>query len=189
MNWKKISLWSGLGGLLFGTAVYAIKKSGPKPPLYAEPIPKGVKRLLIELESLVVEEAGVKTWIQQCYACEPTSFYVWSVLPTAKVTGKLGRGVVVTETQGTQIFFVVPTLRKWQGESREHVGPGTVEEGFYATIRVHTDWRRKPLISQIAREYPIEFRKCLVGGGPNGIETGEVILSQQTVVDYHFDMT
>jgi len=40
MNWKRVSLWSGVGGLLFGTAVYAIKKSKPAAPLFADTIPR-----------------------------------------------------------------------------------------------------------------------------------------------------
>jgi len=66
--------------------------------------------------------------------------------------------------------------------------PELAGEAFYATLRVTPDPPRKPLISQIAREHPLEFRKCLVGGGPNGIETGEILITRQPVLDYRFEM-
>jgi hypothetical protein len=188
MNWKKVSLWSGVGGLLFGTAFYALKKSGAKPTLYADPIPKGVKRIFIELQPQVIDENGAQSSLQRCYVCEPTTFYIWNVLPSSRVAGRSGRGTVVSETQGTQIFFVVPTVRRWQNKDRELMAPGAVEEAFYATLRVHAEARRRSLVSKIAREFPLEFRKCLVGGGPNGIETGQVLVSPQPVLDYRFDM-
>jgi hypothetical protein len=189
MNWKRVSLWSGLGGLLFGTAVYAIKKRNPKALLYAEPIPKSLKRLFIELQPYQEEMPDSPgAWKQQCYFCEPTNFYVWSVLPTSRAAGKPGRGVLVSQTRGTQIFFIVPGVRHWIGDARPQGEPELAGEAFYATLRVSTDPPQKPMISQIAREYPLEFRKCLVGGGPNGIETGEILVTQQAVLDLRFDI-
>jgi hypothetical protein len=189
MNWKRISIWSGLGGLLFGTAVYAIKKSSPKGPLYAEPIPKGIKKLQIELQPYRLgPEQDASPPMQQCFFCEPTNFYVWSVLPTSRSAGRPGHGQLVSQTRGTQIFFVAPALRSWLGDDRPPGDPELAGEAFYATIRVHTEPPRKPLVSQIAREHPLEFRKCLVGGGPNGIETGEILVTQQAVLDLRFDI-
>jgi hypothetical protein len=188
MNWKRISIWSGLGGLLFGTAVYAIKKSNPQAPLQAEPIPKGIKKLMIELHPPKLEPNTPEA-MQQCFFCEPTNFYVWSVLPTSRSAARPGRGELVSQTRGTQIFFVVPARLRWMGNDQPAGEPELAGEAFYATLRVHTAPPRKPIVSHIAREHPLEFRKCLVGGGPNGIETGEILITPQPVKDFHFELT
>ena len=189
MNWKRVSLWSGIGGLLFGTAIYAVKKNKSAAPLFADPIPKNLKRMVVELHPQPSEDPDMAgAWTQQCFFCEPTQFYVWSVLPTSRTAGKRGRGVLVSQTRGTQIYFVVPGVRRGKSGEETPGPPELAGEAFYATLRVSPDPPRKPLISQIAREHPLEFRKCLVGGGPNGIETGEILITRQPVLDYRFEM-
>jgi len=62
--------------------------------------------MVIELHPQQPEDsdpAGILT--QQCFFCEPTQFFVWSVLPTSRRAGRPGRGVLVSQTRGTQIYL------------------------------------------------------------------------------------
>jgi hypothetical protein len=173
MNWKKLLKWTGVGGAVIGSAIYAIQKSKDDLPSFSpERIPDALGSLVIHTarEELVILKEKFLSHFE--YVCEPTPFKIYSVYESKK-----------GNVADIPIFHVTPNWYLTQLLGRENGTNRFEQEKFYATIWLNyrEEKKRRSAHSQIQKGRRIEFRLCNVGGGVGGVETGEAILSPTPV--------
>lgn len=170
-NWKPLAIWSGVGGLFFGGAILAYKKGYVGNPNPAVPIPEDNPEITLRTCQFEVKISKGVHRVQSSYHLQRTPFKVWSVLD--------GRQA------GHSIYFVTPT--------QKIVSPDGVEklvqtDSFYAMIGIPRYFKRRDLLEHVRRDSQLVFQLCLVGGGPNGVPTGEKILSQGKLESWDFNL-
>ncbi len=181
-RWKRVLVWSSLGGLAVGTAI-ALAKRARTPQgelLDYQRIPAGCQRLSLWTEQFQAEEGGSDLAVQDKYVLQLTPFKIWSVF---EFSGQPGG----THQEGAAIYHI--TYLRYAGDA---LGGGYPDEGrlqdrFYGTIDTVSAEGRRGERNHIARGGILEIRKCLVGGASNGVETGEVHRSAAPVLHYRFE--
>lgn len=178
MNWKKISFWSGLGGLLVGAAVYALKRKPPRSEAVFRKIPIDCAFATIKTEPIEIETDGRSYLMCVEYRLVPTRFKVWSIYRMRLSLG--GDKIKEEEQAGVPVFHVTTKklLQPLSGDSQTVIQ----EEPFYATVWTHDQLLRQRAPAEIAEGRKLEFRRCYVGGGGlSAIDSGEMLVSQAPV--------
>jgi hypothetical protein len=181
-GWKRLFFWSSLGGVAVGTAVALARKARPPqlPLLEYERIPLGCQRASLWTEQYSSEEGDGSVAAQDKYVLQVTTFKVWSVV-------EAGGGRPGEKPEGTTIYHVTHLRYAATGGVEGYPDDGRLQDRFYGTIAVvRPDGRLGPR-NCVARGAILEINKCLVGGGSNGIETGEVHHSASPILNYRFE--
>lgn len=177
-NWKRVFLWSSLGGLAVGTSV-ALTRIGRKPrglPLRYEQIPRRCQRVILWTELFALEEGGKELSAHDEYLLQPTPFKVWSVLELPS-SGSALRG------EGATVFHVTVSRYVNTGETDESKKREVWKDKFYGIIVSS----RPAGEARIARGASLTISKCYVGGTANGVESGEVHRSSGRILNYRFE--
>ncbi|MBI2821428.1 MAG: hypothetical protein HYX74_04335 [Acidobacteria bacterium] len=172
MKWGRIGLF--LSGIALGSTVFmARKKRVPLPaPWWIPEKPEPFSIVTDELE-WSHENQRYRSHLE--YFCQPTQFRLWNLLDLDLYRVRHEQGQAM---RGDSIFHVILKVHL-RGKDK---GVVTLEEErFYATIHTHRGSGTTTLASAVQVGRYVEFRKCHVGGAPNGIETGERVVSMAPV--------
>jgi hypothetical protein len=168
-HWKPLALWSGVGGLFFGGALFAYKKGYVGNPNPAVAIPDGAQEVLLHTHPFEVQVGEQVRSFRCIYHLQPTRFRIWSVLEENKL--------------GHPVFFITPTryqLAPEQAEIIHHM------ESFYAAVGIPRYFKRRDLLDHVRKDSPILFHRALVGGGNHAIPTGEKLISSGKLAEWEF---
>ena len=179
-NWKKVFLWSSIGGLAVGTSV-ALTRIGRRPrplPLRYEYIPRRCQRVILWTELFSIVQGGKKVSAHDEYLLQPTSFKVWSVMELPSSSSAL-RG------EGATVFHVSVSRYVITGEAEKSRKREVSNDKFYGII-ISSDPAGVPP-NGIARGASLTISKCYVGGTANGVESGEVHRSKGRILNYRFE--
>jgi len=168
-NWKPLTLWSGLGGLLFGGAVFAYRKGyvgNANPPV---PVPDKLDGIDLKTHPFEVRIEDRVRRVRSQYHLQATPFRIWSVLEEGQ--------------KGHPVFFVSPRQFLLEEDGTEHAVPA---EPFYAASGIPRFYKKRDLLDHLRRDSQIVFLHCLVGGSCNGIPTGEKTLSTGKIDSWEF---
>jgi len=171
-------LWSSLGSIAIGAVVALAKRARatPEPSLEYHAIPGDCQTICLWTEQFSVEE-GVNTLaVQDKYVLRVTPFKVWSVLDAEG-----GKPV------GTVIYHVTHVRYAETSGGEGYPEEGKLQDRFYAVVGTLIPGESGSRRNHVARGGTLAFRKCLVGGAANGIETGEVYHSLAPVLNYRFE--
>ena len=168
-NWKPLTLWSSLGGLLFGGALFAYKKGymrNADPPV---PLPDQLESIDLKTRPFEIRTEDRTRTVRSQYHLQATPFRIWSVLEEGR--------------KGHPVFFVTPRqfLLGEAGAEEEVQG-----EPFYAAIGIPKFTKKRDLLDHLHEGSQILFLHCLVGGSCNGIPTGEKTLSTGKIASWEF---
>jgi hypothetical protein len=182
MKWKSIGL--GIGGLflsgaaLASTVFFARKKSEPLAPPYwipEQPDPFSIITADIEWHE---DKEQFRSHLE--YLCQPTQFRLWNLVDLDLYRMQREGGPKI---EGHPIFHITSKIHL---QGRDGMVTSIEDEKFYATIHTHRGKSVTTLASCIQLGRFVEFRKCHVGGGLNGIETGERAVSMAPVKEIRF---
>ncbi|MBI4455339.1 MAG: hypothetical protein HY644_05500 [Acidobacteria bacterium] len=176
MKWKKVGLGGLLlGGLAFGSTLFFARKKTEaplSPPFWIPERPASLSILTEELE-WTSDKQRFRSHLE--YFCQPTPFRIWNLVDLELYRAQREGAPAI---HGHPVFHV--TLKVHLRGSDDRIT--TIEdERFYATIHAHHGRTTKMLASCVQVGRHVEFRKCYVGGGLNGIETGERVVSMAPV--------
>lgn len=160
-NWKPIAFWSGLGGLLFGGAIYAYKKGyvGNNNPV--QPLPPDAGEIILQTTAVQVESDEDTHSVRSEYHLQLTPFRIYSIMDKRR--------------PGHPVYFITPNRFVLMPDGRER----TIQtESFYAMVGIPRFAKRRDLIGHVRKDSQVVFHICLVGGSTNGIPTGEKVISQ-----------
>lgn len=160
-NWKPLTFWSGVGGLLFGGAVLAYRKGCQATSSPAVPIPEEFGRIRLRMTPSEFKYGEDFPAVCNAYELAPTAFRIWNV--------------VERRSAGHRVFYVTSRRLVQASDGREKAIPG---EPFYAVVGIHRFTKKADLPDHLRKGSPVVFHLCLVGGGDNGIPTGEKIVTQ-----------
>jgi hypothetical protein len=160
-NWRSLAIWSGLGGLAVGGAVYAYKKGYVGNPNPAEPIPEDAPELELETHPFEIQVGETVGQAHSLYHLQATSFRIWSVLDE--------------NTAGHPVFFVTPTQSVTDPSGVERAN---TMDSFYAAVGIPRYFKRRDLLDHLRKDSQLVFYLCMVGGGNHGVPTGDKILSR-----------
>ncbi len=181
-HWKRMLVWSSLGGVVIGAAVAIARKARkvPPSPLEMQPIPPGCNRISIWTEHFQAEGDGSSAPIQDRYLIQGTPFKVWSVF-------EMQGNPAQARPAGWRIFHVTH-LRFYDAMSAETAPEeGQLQDRFYGTITSVQAEGDRPVRDEIGRGAILAIRKCSVGGASNGVETGEIHYSAAPILNFRFE--
>lgn len=179
-SWKRVFLWSSLGGLAVGTSV-ALTLIGRKPrrlPLRYEQIPRRCQRVILWTELFAIEEGGKKLSAHDEYLLQPAPFKVWSVLELPS-SGSALRG------EGATVFHVTVSRYVITGATEKSKKREVWKDKFYGIIV--SSGPAGEALNRIARGASLTISKCYVGGAANGVESGEFHRSIGRILNYRFE--
>ncbi|NWG12122.1 MAG: hypothetical protein HXY20_01155 [Acidobacteria bacterium] len=176
-KWKRVFLWSSVGGLTLGTVAAAIigaRKRSQTRTLQFRKMPSGCSRVTLWTQRFRHSEQGTDYSARDTYILETTPFKLWSVLELPDRSG------------GSTIYHI--TLRR-SLDPVEPALPGkeVTLDRFYAAVAVEDPDGRQRAQNVVARGGILILSKCLVGGAANGIETGEVHRSAAPILNFRFE--
>ncbi len=171
---KKISIISGVSGSLIGLggALLLLKRNKNKgkkelaPPIK---IDDSKKWIFIETEKYTEPIDGE---IRNCYleyTLEKTNFYLINIL--------------AQDESILPIYYVTP-------HRIVEVGDGQIKaagDPFYAVIGIPGIKGKRDRLGYIQKGKRIVFHLCIVGGGKNGIATGDKLYSKRAVTEIEFE--
>ena len=181
-RWKKMFVWSSLGSLAVGVVVALSRKARPPqtPKLECHKIPADCQRVSLWTEQFLEKEGGSDLAIQDKYVLQITPFKIWRVL-------ELSDTAAGEKPQGATVYHV--TCLRYAGTALGEGYPdeGRLQDRFYGTIATLSLAGKRSPRNYIARGGILEFRKCLVGGASNGVETDEIHRSAAPILNYRFE--
>jgi hypothetical protein len=182
-NYRKLFLWSSLGGIVAAAAVALARK--PKrtyQSLVCRKIPRSCRGVHLWTERCEAEAWGARRFVHDRYYLQPTPFKVWSVLDL-----KLQAAPAKSGAEGAEIFHVTQAraLEPGGGESTET--EECLQDRFYGIVTVVDAAGRSCGTNAIARGGILEIRKCYVGGTSNGVDSGEVHRSIGRILNYRIE--
>ncbi len=160
-NWKSLAIWSGVGGLAVGGAVYAYKKGYVGNPNPAEPIPDDAEELTLETHPFEIQVGEAVSQARCVYHLQATRFRIWSVLEE--------------QSLGHPVYFVTPIQYVTDPAGVERT---STMDSFYAAVGIPRYFKRRDLLDHLCKDSQLVFYLCLVGGGNHGVPTGDKILSR-----------
>ena len=160
-NWKSLAIWSGVGGLAVGGAVYAYKKGYVGTPNPAEPLPDDAEELTLETHPFEIQVGEAVTQARCVYHLQSTRFRIWSVLEEPSA--------------GHPVFFVTPTQYVTDPAGVERTSK---MDSFYAAVGIPRYLKRRDLLDHLRQDSQLVFYLCLVGGGNHAVPTGDKVLSR-----------
>ncbi len=181
-RWKSVFIWSSLGGVLLGAVVALAKKGKPAqaPALECHKIPPDCQTVSLWTEQFRAGSDPDAHPVQDKYVLRATPFKVWSVLGRVDSSPEGRAG-------GSAVYHVTHVRYAESTGGQGYPDEGRLQDRFYGTPAVlSADGKRSPS-GHIARGGILEIRKCLVGGGNNGVETGEVHQSAAPILNYRFE--
>jgi hypothetical protein len=176
--WKKAFLWSSLGSIAIGTIVaFAKRTRSPQgPALEYRAIPADCQTISLWTEQFKIDDGASDLAVQDKYVLRVTPFKVWSVL---EADGERVLGAV--------IYHVTHVRYAETAGGEGYPDEGKLQDRFYGVVSSQISGESGSRRNQIARGGILEFRKCLVGGAANGVETGEVHRSLAPILNYRFE--
>jgi hypothetical protein len=181
-NWKRLFIWSSLGGLAVGATVALSRKPRKvaESVLTCRKIPTGCPRILIWTSLYNLVEEGRHGKVRSQYVLQTTPFRVWSILD-------LTASGAAPHTEGSQVYHIA----HWRLPEDAAGGEGKDEprllDRFYATVRAVRPPEPGCDKNFLARGGFLELNKCRVGGASNGVETGELHLSASPILNFRFE--
>jgi|GEM_PF-999780 len=170
-NWKSLALASGVGGLLFGGAVFAYRKGYVGNPNPALALPDSMTSGVLRTARFEIfsgpEDDPRPAWCE--YHLQKTRFRVWNILEKNDHPHK--------------VFFISPVqyiLNDEGGEDIRRIDP------FYAMVGIPRYFKKGDLLDHVRKDSHIVFHMCLVGGGPTGVPTGDRMLSRGKLDGWEF---
>ena len=180
-NWKKLFLWSSLGGLALGATVTLTRRSRKaSTPLEFYRIPAESPRIRLWTERLSQVSNGQGFTLHMEYLLQPTSFRLWNLLDPPESSQES----LADAARGIPIYHV--SMAPHVEDTTPRIDFALKEEKFYGTVAVLDDSGRPFRSNHVARGGYLQIRKCLVGGAKNGVETGEIHVSSSPILNYRF---
>jgi len=165
---KPLAIFSGIGGLLIGGAVVVVKKRKKDKTVPAPvKLPEEAQWIILKSGEFEIASNDQKIKVRTEYTLQPTHFKVWRLLEG--------------ENQGLVVYYITPRqfLNNPDGSKKEVKG-----EAFYGLVAI--PGKKRDLLSHVQKGNRVVFHICLVGGSPNGIPTGEKIISRGTLEEWEF---
>ncbi|MBN2432118.1 MAG: hypothetical protein JXQ27_11625 [Acidobacteria bacterium] len=170
-HWKTLALASGVGGLLFGGALFAYRKGyvgNPNPTVYLpEDMNSGVLRTSRYDMFSGASAHPYQAWCD--YHLQRTRFRVWNILNKKE--------------HPRSVYFVSPVQYFLDDQGSEETRR---LDAFYAMVGIPRYFKKGDLLDHVRKDSPIVFYLCLVGGGPTGIPTGDKVLSRGKLESWEF---
>ncbi len=155
-NWKSLAIWSGVGGLAVGGAVYAIRRlrrqsqSGGAHPDDAE-------ELTLETHPFEIQVGEAVSQARCVYH-----------LRGHPIQDLERAGGAVTRSSG--VFRDSDPVRHGPGRSGAHQH----DSSFYAAVGIPRYFKRRDLLDHLCKDSQLVFYLCLVGGG-HGVPTAKIL--------------
>jgi hypothetical protein len=181
-RWKKLVLWSSLGGFAVGTAVALSRRSrAPElPGLDVQRIPNDCQRFSLWTDQFKVPDGEALIAVQDKYVLQLTPFKTWDLYQLGQAEGK-------PKSEGATVYHVTHVRYAELPEGQGYSDEGRLQDRYYGTVSAELPDGSHSADNCIARGGFLEIRKCLVGGSSAGVETGEVHKSCAPVMNYRFE--
>lgn len=155
----------------FGGALFLLKKNKNKGKQETEPplkIDESKKWIFIETEKYSEPIDGEMRTCYLEYTLEKTNFFLINILSQ--------------EESVLPIYYVIP-------HRIVEVGEGQIKAGgdpFYAVVGIPGQKGKRDKLGYLQMGKRIVFHLCIVGGGKNGIATGDKLYSKRVVKKIEF---